>query len=389
MLVPKPGIRPDPSATDPIIRGLAILVLALFAHGACRRDGGGDPLPPGDYTPRASDDKLRISDADRERIRGDALRRAKVWRAPAVPISAADLSGNPPGPDMFETADDVVCKFELKSSDGRTPKFQCVLPGGDVIKVKYGRNNPETFGEVAATRLVAALGFGADRVYVVRSVRCFGCPAYPYPKVGIFDALRADPSRAIDFEMAVIERRLPGREIDGGWGWPELSAIDPAAGGSSRAEVDGLRLLAMFLNNWDAKPVNQRLLCAPDADPAAAGCDDPLVYMQDLGQTFGPKSIDLDGWTRTPVWADAAACRVSMRSLPWDGATFEDTVISEEGRLFLAGLLRQLTAPQVRGLFTGARFTDFFRNDDSANVDAWTGTFLSRVAQIADRPPCP
>ena len=122
-----------------------------------------------------------------------------------------------------------------------------------MLKVKYGHNNPETFGEVAATRLVSALGFGADRMYVVGAVRCFGCPAFPYPKVGIFDALRTDPSRAVDFEMAVIERRLPGREIEGGWGWPELSTVDAAAGGATRAEVDALRLLAVFLNNWDAQ----------------------------------------------------------------------------------------------------------------------------------------
>lgn len=364
-------------------------VLALLVAGACRRDGGGDPLPPGDYTPRPAEEDLVLPEGERTRVRADALRRARVWAPPATPIPSADLSGNPTGPGTFGAADVVPCRFELKSSEGRTPKFSCVLAGGDVIKVKYGRNNPETFGEVAATRLVAALGFGADRMYVVGKVRCFGCPAFPYPKVGIFDALRADPSRAIEFEMAVIERRIPGREIDGGWAWPELSATDPAAGGASRAEVDALRLLAVFLNNWDAKPVNQRLLCQDAGADAPTRCEQPLAYMQDLGQTFGPKSIDLDGWTRTPVWADAGTCRVSMRDLPWQGATFEDAAISEPGRQFLAGLLRQLTEPQIRGLFTGARFTDFFRNAAAADVDAWTRTFLARVAQIADRPPCP
>ena len=78
-----------------------------------------------------------------------------------------------------------------------------------------------------------------------------------------------------------------------------------------------------------------------------------------------------------------------MRDLPWKGATFEDTTISEAGRLFLAERLRQLNASQIRSLFLGARFTAFFRNRDDADVDAWTRTFLSRVAQIADRPPCP
>jgi hypothetical protein len=361
----------------------ALEILALVAMGACRREGGGDPLPPGDYTPRPADHELSIPPADRARLRADALRRARVWLPSETPIPTADFTRNPS--DAFGTDDVIPCKFELNASEGRTPKFQCILAGGEVLKVKYGRNNPETFGEVAATRLVSALGFGADKMYVVGKVRCFGCPVFPYPKVEIFDALRTDWSRAVDFEMAIIERRLPGFEIEGGWGWPELSTSDPAAGGATRAEVDALRLLAVFLNNWDAKPVNQRLLCSVGSAP----CEKPLAYMQDLGQTFGPKSIDLEGWTRTPVWADPAACRVSMRGLPWDGASFDDTLISEKGRLFLAGLLRQLTTAQVRGLFVGARFTDFFRNSARADADAWTRTFLARVAQIADRPPCP
>lgn len=367
----------------------ATAVLALLAAAACRKDGGGDPLPPGDYAPRPTEQELSVPSADRASVRADALKRAKVWHPPGTPIPAADLAGNPPGRDTFATTEVIPCKFELKSSDGRTPKFQCIRPGGEVLKVKYGRNNPETFGEVAATRLVSALGFGADRMYVVGTVRCFGCPAFPYPKVEIFDALRADPSRAVDFEMAVIERRLPGLEIEGGWAWPELSAIDAAAGGATRAEVDALRLLAVFLNNWDAKPVNQRLLCTGSATSVPATCGEPLAYMQDLGQTFGPKSIDVEGWTRTPVWADPAACRVSMRDLPWQGASFEDSAISEEGRLFLAALLRQLSAEQISGLFAGARFTEFFRNRAGGDVDAWTRTFQSRVAQIADREPCP
>ena len=188
------------------IRRLA-LISALIVVGACRRDRGGEPLPPGDYTPRPSSNDLSAAGSDRARIRADALRRAKVWLPPSAPIPSVDFTRNPPGPGGFDTDAVIPCRFELKSSEGRTPKFQCVVAGGDVLKVKYGRNNPETFGEVAATRLVAALGFGADRMHVVARVRCFGCPAYPHPKVGIFDALRTDWSRAVDFDMAVIERR--------------------------------------------------------------------------------------------------------------------------------------------------------------------------------------
>ena len=365
-------------------RRLATALVALAAAGCDR--AADDPLPPGDYTPKRSSEDLQVPAGDLERVRADALRRARVWRQPATPIGSADLSRNPTEPGGFASTDVVPCRFVLKSSEGRSPKFQCVLAGGEVVKVKYGRNNPETFGEVAATRLVSALGFGADRVSVVAGVRCQGCPAFPYPKFGLFDALRAGRERTMAFEMAIIERRMPGLEV-GGWSFRELSSIDAAAGGASPAEVDALRLLAVFLANWDGKPENQRILCAESSPPGR--CDEPFAYLQDLGQTFGPKSIDIDGWTRTPVWSDAARCAVSMKDMPWHGSTFEDRTISEAGRLFLAGLLRQLHERQVRGLFAGARFTQFFRNDRASDEDAWTRAFLSRVAQIADRAPCP
>jgi hypothetical protein len=362
-------------------RRVAIALVAL-ATARCDRPAG-EALPPGDFTPRTTDRELEVPAGDRERVRAEALRRAKVWRPPETPIGSADLTRNPPG---FATTDVVPCRFVLKSSEGRTPKFSCVLDGGEVVKVKYGRNNPETFGEIAATRLASALGFGADRMSVVAGVRCYGCPVFPYPKLGIFDALRAGGTRPVDFGMAIIERRLPGLEA-GGWAFPELATIDAAAGGASAAEVDALKLLAVFLADWDGKPENQRLVCAESSPPGR--CDEPFAYLQDLGQTFGPKSIDLEGWSRTPVWSDPPACGVSMKDMPWRGSTFRDTTISEAGRRFLGGLLQQLDATQVRGLFAGARFTQFFRNDRASDEDAWTRAFLARVAQIADRPPCP
>ena len=367
-------------------RGRLALPLVAVLAAACLRQPA-EPLPPGDYTPRRTERQLVVPAGDLQRVRADALKRARVWRPPARPIASADLSLNPAGPDGFAATAVVPCRFQLKSSEGRSPKFQCVRAGGEILKVKYGRNNPETFGEVAATRLVSALGFGADRMYVVAGVRCYGCPVFPYPKVGIFDAIRAGRETPVDFEMAVIERRPPGLELEGGWSFPDLASIDEAAGGATAAEVDALRLLAVFLADWDGKPENQRVLCA-ESSPAGR-CDEPFAYLQDLGQTFGPKSIDIGGWSQTPIWSDAATCAVSMKDMPWHGSTFRDTTISEAGRVFLAGLLRQLTAAQIRSLFAGARFTEYFRNPREGDEDAWTRAFLSRVAQIADRSPCP
>ena len=44
-----------------------------------------------------------------------------------------------------------------------------------------------------------------------------------------------------------------------------------------------------------------------------------------------------------------------MKDLPWNGATFPDQAISEEGRQFLLSLLGQLSAAQLEDLFDGSR----------------------------------
>jgi hypothetical protein len=375
-------------------RRAAILLSAALTLGGC----AAPPAPaPGRaspaVSPRPADDELKVPPGLRARVRADALRRARVWQPPPRPIAEAELAANVPGPGAFRTDEDVDCTFVLRPSEGWSPKFDCLLADGGVVKVKYGHNSVEVFAEVAATRLLSALGFGADRMYVVRSVRCRGCPAFPYPKVKILDALLRDPERVTTFTMATIERKMPGRAIRGaqgtGWAWPELDAIDPGAGGSSRAEVDALRLIAMFLNDWDSKTSNQRLVCLPGGE-LPAGCSRPLAFLQDVGETFGPRGVDLEGWRLTRIWADAATCRVSMKDQPYQGATFGEARITEAGRRLLADELRQLSPTQVRALFLGARFPAYARQSPAGrDVENWAAAFQDRVRQIADRPPCP
>jgi hypothetical protein len=352
-------------------------------------------LPPGDYRPREPHDTVALPPDRLAALREDALRRARVWQEPAVPVEKADLAVNPQGPGALRPDEVIVCRYHYNVSSGYAPKFRCVRDGGDLLKVKYGRNSREVRTEVASTRLLAALGFGADRMYVVDRVRCYGCPPYPHEKLGLFNALRADYDDYRDFDMASVERKLPGRVLETpdrpGWRWDELSRIDPARGGSTRAEVDALRLMAVFLANWDLKEANQRLVClsGPEGEPEDA-CARPLAYMQDVGTTFGPHSMNLDTWSSRPVWADPATCLVSMKGLPFDGAGFGEVYISEEGRRFLADRLSAISPPQLEALFLGARFHDFpYADSGDRDVGRWVATFQARVRQVADRPPCP
>ena len=340
----------------------------------------------------------------------DALRRARVWEEPATSIEDAKLDRNPDGPRSFDVDEVVECTFKPGGAAGSTPKFDCELAGGESVKVKYGRSNAEVYTEVAATRLLAALGFPADRMYVVKRVRCFGCPADPFPQLECVNNLTdgasmktcfpaLDFTRYQDFDDAVIERPLKGRRIETknmrGWTWEELKFVDPVNGGSTRAEVDAFRLLAIFLGHWDNKAKNQRLLCQgdkrPTDDTAEPGdCDRPLAMIQDLGATFGPLKLDLVRWSRTRIWADAASCKVSMRRMPYGGSTFPDAYISEEGRLFLADRLGRLSTAQIRALFNGARVARFpHRRASGRKVDNWVRAFKAKVRAIADHPPCP
>jgi len=370
------------------------VLLAVLLAAACVVRDPGSSLPPGDYEPRRGDDDMQLHRYRTAELRNEAFSRARVWQPPPLPVGEVDFRSNPPGEDSFPPDAELVCKFLLKPSSGQTPKFHCVLPGGEVIKVKYGRRNPEAFAEVAATRLLSALGFGADRMYKVARVRCFECPPYPQARYSWLDAFFSREGHYVDIAPASIERSFPGKRIASpgadGWAWYELDKIDPARGGATRAEKDALRLMAVFLADWDNKASNQRLVCLPGGEDPAGGCRQPFALMQDVGATFGPWAVNLEAWRKVPVWADPATCRVSMKSLPYHGATFVDAEISEGGRQLLASELRPLRDEQVRDLFDAAGFAQYSRGPAvNRNLEAWVAAFKAKVAEIDDRPPCP
>ena len=376
----------------------AILILCLSGSSSCQRpaaqpsDGGTAVAPPSVATGSL------VSPAQR----AAALRSARVWQPPAAPIPQARLDLNPLDAGVLSETATVECRLVVKTMSGTTPKFDCELPEREVLRVKYGRGNPELNAEIAATRLLSTLGFGADRMYVVSKVRCAGCTRFPFQSLKCLGETRLekacfpggiDYSSRTDFDTVSIERRLEGRRLesvpDQGWAWYEIDQIDEAAGGSPRAHVDALKLVAVLLAHWDNKAENQRLLCLPGADQPDGGCAKPIAILQDLGASFGPTKLDLHNWRSTPIWADPRSCRVSMEQLPWGGGTFPEQNISEAGRLFLLSLLEQLSASQLRDLFVGARV----ESSDGVTAEgrhpaAWAAAFVEKVRQIREAGPC-
>lgn len=329
--------------------------------------------------------------------RDSALRRARVWRP--VDLTHIDFAANPADPLGVLAGPVVRCRYQSRPAHGTTAKFDCVLPDGEVIKVKYGHTG-EIHAELAASRLLTALGFGADRMYLVPRVRCYGCMRTPFYTNWVLDKIhmrelvtRTVPEDSYtEFEWVAVERPFPGREIEAadggeGWGWYELERIDSSRG-ATRAELDALRLAAMLLAHWDNKAPNQRLVCLP-ADVDASSCSQPFAFIQDLGATFGPNKVDLDHWKALPIWKDASRCVVSMQALPYSGGTFRDTTISEDGRHLLARELAMLNDDQITTLFSASRFREFNGSGPAADPTVWARAFRDKVRQITDAGPCP
>lgn len=314
------------------------------------------------------------------------VRRARVWSP--VEVEKMDLLRGPEGPGARAPLEKISCKYEekdpLKPIGGHSPKFPCHDAAGDRLKVKYGSSNPEVYAEVAATRLFWALGFPAERMYSVR-ILCDNCPPDPFKGDG--------PRAERLFEPATVQKRQKGEPVwvtkDEGWTFDELDKIDEKRGGSSRAEVDALKILAAFVNHADNTPNQQTLLC-PDGD---AACAKPVMYVNDLGGTFGGREafVSFKDWSRRKsLWKDPKACVLDFTG---KAEGYKDPKVSEAGRALIAGLLSRLSDAQIRDLFTAARFDLLARNgrpivgaDGKARpvtVDDWVSEFKRRREQIS------
>jgi hypothetical protein len=328
--------------------------------------------------------------------RAELIARSQIWMPSDV--ASKNLLLGPDGDGAFAPGETITCDYVDKKLDGNTPKFECRIAPDDEVKAKVGAGNGEVFAEVAATRLLWALGFGADRMYPVKVI-CRGCPA------SLGGILKADGTRL--FDPASVERKFRGREIDTpveGWSWTELASVREEAGGAPRYQRDGLLLLAAFIQHTDNKPAQQRLVCLdgraktdPDGRKASeAACKQPFMLINDLGMTFGranwfntnaPGSMNLDAWSKVPVWKDPARC-VANLSRSYSG-TLDNPQVSEAGRAFLAGLLSQLSDAQLGDLFTAARVELRTRIPDKARsgfatVDEWVDAFKNKRAQIVE-----
>jgi len=351
----------------------------------------------------------RVTRPERERY----IWHATVWRA--IDTAGLDLKGFPRFLKDELAAEEISQQFiecryvKQHKVNGSNPKFKCQLPSGKKLKVKYhpkDKINPEVYTESFATKLLWALGFGADRVYLVKELLCHGCPENPFKGKGT-EKDRVYQNVSIEFKLG---KKIESKE-DEGWNWAELKWYASSKTGLAKNEikshVDALRLLAAVLNHYDNKPENQRIVCPPGTRNQLGQCLAPHMIIQDVGTILGnplpialgvtdpllPRAktrLHLDSWQASPVWLDEFHCVAHLNA----GLTGRDRnrfpgfvvnagglyhpTISERGRAFLAERLSQLSQQQIFDLFDSAGFT---------HPAEWTTVFLSKIAMI-QKPRC-
>ena len=360
-----------------------------------------------------------------ERDRIEAIKKASVWNEGwDEKISNLDLRSGPEHPLFNKPGQEIECEFvEPDSKDlpgGRTPKFDCQLPFKGkmkTFKVKYdsyynakegkGANrNLEVYGEVLSTRLMWALGFPADNIYTVR-VRCKNCPVDPWlyirKELNIFDVqdkIWGWFDKGIEqsgswkegrgdrvFDPAVIEVKFSGDAIAlddvKGWDWNELfeHMDNPAV---QKPQREALTILMAFINHMDNKSEQQRLSCRKDSWDGY-DCKEPVLLVQDAGSNFGNgwaplqgdllNKVSLDKWLAVKVWSDKKKCLLNINALP-NGSLKGRWPVSEEGRLFLANLMKKLTEKQIVDLFTVARIS---MSGKEVEIRAWVKGFMEKM----------
>lgn len=337
------------------------------------------------------------------------LQRAKAWHRTDVP--RMDIFAGPRSDIAVLPESEVTCEYVKPEGSGKgfSPKFPCKLVASQkVVRVKY--QSREVYGEVAGSRLLWALGFYADENYPVK-VRCLGCA-----QRNLVHPSKNEARKELLLPDAMIERNFPGAEIgefrDEGWKWDELSLVDPSLRGSSKSEIDALKLLAVFIQHTDSKHQQQRLACYPEyikRNGLQQVCKQPVLMVQDLGATFGMGGPEVTrasymyfrGWRNQHIWnveketgymqknPGQHVCFGNLVSAGNDGLF--DPEISEAGRRFLSQLLNQLSDKQIGDLFrvgradkTGEMIEDK-GHQHPVTIEDWISIFKEKRQEINDR----
>jgi len=177
-----------------------------------------------------------------------------LWRDPGD-IAKRDLYWGPGGAGEKPNLSKVT--LIKKESGGYSTKYRVRDGSGREWVAKIGK---EAQSETAATRLMWAVGFFADKTYLVPKVRVEGLSK---PLENARFSLRPHSVKRLD-----------------GWKWSD----NPFTG---TKQFQGMKVMMALINNWDIKDSNNKINVVRDE---TTGHTELHYFVGDLGGTFGKSS---------------------------------------------------------------------------------------------------
>ncbi len=299
-----------------------------------------------------------------------------LWQDPAG-IATRDLRFGQGGDSHAPQG--AVFKFVKEDLSGTNPKIIVTDEAGQKWKMKLGA---EAKPEVAASRLVWAVGYFTNENYFLPRLQITGVPAH----------LRRGQhfiSASGEVRDARLQRMDKSEEKEGNWKWKQ----DPFTG---TREFNGLRTLMALINNWDLKDVNNKIVIEK-----LGGTPREIYYVSDLGASFGttgivlglrksrgnlaayrssrfitkltPQSVNFATPRRAALIELADPPQFFMRlHLRWIGRN-----IPRADAKWMAGLLMRLSPAQIRDAFRAAGYSP-------EDVEGFTTVLENRIASLND-----
>jgi hypothetical protein len=382
---------------------MKILLFTAFvtaaAPAAAQNDFGSLLMDAGQLKAAAAADTTQIK-PEKEKLkigyvskaqRLEYVKRASLWRPEAeLRTAAIDFKAGPYEKMKYAPDELVTCNYvpmaeayETGRPNGMSPKFKCRGADGKDFKVKYGGTG-DVMAEVASSWLLTAIGAYADRMYPVR-LNCPDCPSDPFKS-------EKDRGAWQQGQMVAIEDKIGERietEPNSGVGFDEFYLVEDKVG------AEALAGMAQFLSNSDNKAPNQAIACQKK-DVAAgpdgkAVCNKPVIYLQDMGISFGGRGwyhnsrMNFDKWARERVWDDPRECVMHLNATHTSSLQGVDPAgrainqIGEEARQMLIRRLSALSREQLVDLFTSARAP---KKEPYHTAEEWADLFLRKVDQL-------
>ena len=329
----------------------------------------------------------QVSSAERK----DYITRASLWRPEeSLNVAALDFKVGPFEKNKYVPEELATCSYvpmgqayDGGKPNGTTRKFKCADQKGKEFKVKYGEDNGEIVTEVAASWILNAIGAYTDKMYPVR-VTCPNCPSDPFKN-------ESDPGAWPAARRVAIEEKLGERienKPNSGIGFDEFNLI------SDRVGAEALSGMLHFLGNSDNKAPNQAIACQKKdvvAGADGAVCAKPVVYLQDMGISFGGRGIyhnkrmHFDKWAKERLWTFPEACIMHLNYthtsslVGVDGTGRDMNQIGEQARQLMIRRLSLLSRAQLIDIFTAARAAT---RAPSHTAEEWADLFLKKVDQL-------